>query len=160
MKLHADEQDAQAVLNAFPEGLFESLDGLQVKGKIKYDLNFYLDSKTPDSLKFTSALTPYNFKIVKWGKLNLQKINDTFVYTPYEYGKPMRDITIGPLIPITPLFLSFQYFKNALLTSETLLFIRTKVLSKINPQIFCDNFKEKNSSGEEVPFNALVKMCS
>ena len=83
VKLHADEQDAQSVLNAFPQGLFESLEGLQVKGKIKYDLNFYLDSSEPDSLRFNSTLTPYNFMIVKWGKTNLQKINSSFVYTPY-----------------------------------------------------------------------------
>lgn len=119
IKLHADEQDAQAVLNAFPQGLFESLEGLQVKGKIKYDLNFYLDSSTPDSLKFNSTLTPYDFKILKWGKTDLQKINSVFVYTPYEHGKPMRDITIGPSNPnYTPLTAISSNFKNALLTSE------------------------------------------
>jgi len=145
VKLHADEQDAQAVLNAFPEGLFESLDGLQVKGKIKYDLNFYLDSKTPDSLKFTSALTPYNFKIVKWGKLNLQKINDTFVYTPYEYGKPMRDITIGPSNPnYTPLSQISSNFKNALLTSEDPSFYTHKgFVEESIRKSFVINFKEK-----------------
>ncbi|KIO76089.1 penicillin-binding protein [Pedobacter lusitanus] len=145
VKLHADEQDAQAVLNAFPEGLFESLDGLQVKGKIKYDLNFYLDSSTPDSLKFTSALTPYNFKIVKWGKLNLQKINDTFVYTPYEYGKPMRDITIGPSNPnYTPLSEISSNFKNALLTSEDPSFYTHKgFVEESIRKSFVINFKEK-----------------
>jgi hypothetical protein len=71
VKLHAPEQDAQEVLSAFPQGLFESLDGMQVKGKIRYDLNFYLDSALPDSVKFTSALTPTNFKILKWGKTDL-----------------------------------------------------------------------------------------
>jgi len=119
VKLHADEQDAQAMINAFPVGLFESLEGLQVQGKVKYDLNFYLDSSTPDSLKFSSALTPYNFKIVKLGKTDLQKINSVFVYTPYERGKPMRDITIGPSNPnYTPLSEISSNFKNALLTSE------------------------------------------
>jgi hypothetical protein len=119
IKMHADEQDAQAMINAFPVGLFESLEGLQVKGKVKYDLNFYLDSSTPDSLKFSSTLTPYNFKIVKLGKTDLQKINNVFVYTPYERGKPMRDITIGPSNPnYTPLSEISSNFKNALLTSE------------------------------------------
>ena len=145
VKLHADEQDAQAVLNAFPEGLFESLDGLQVKGKIKYDLNFYLDSKNPDSLKFNSTLTPFGFKIVKWGKLNLQKINEPFIYTPYEYGKPMRDIMIGPSNPnYTPLSQISSNFKNALLTSEDPSFYTHKgFVEESIRKSFVINFKEK-----------------
>lgn len=145
VKLHADEQDAQNVLNSFPQGLFESLEGLQVTGKVKYDLNFYLDSSQPDSLKFNSTLTPYNFKIVKWGKTNLQKINETFVYTPYEYGKPMRDITIGPSNPnYTPLGQISSNFKNALLTSEDPSFFTHKgFVEESIRKSFVINFKEK-----------------
>ena len=145
VKLHADEQDAQSILNAFPQGLFESLEGLQVKGRIKYDLNFYLDSSIPDSLKFSSGLTPYDFKILKWGKTNLQKINNTFVYTPYEYGKPMRDITIGPSNPnYTPLSEISSNFKNALLTSEDPSFFSHKgFVEESIRKSFVINFKEK-----------------
>lgn len=145
VKLHADEQDAQSVLNAFPQGLFESLEGLQVKGKIKYDLNFYLDSSEPDSLRFNSTLTPYNFKIVKWGKTNLQKINSSFVYTPYEYGKPMRDIVIGPSNPnFTPLSEISPNFKNALLTSEDpSFFTHHGFVEESIRKSFVINFKEK-----------------
>ena len=145
VKLHAAEQDAQAVLNAFPEGLFESLEGLKVQGKIKYDLNFYLDSSLPDSLKFNSSLTPYGFKILKWGKTDLQKINQPFVYTPYEYGKPMRDITIGPANPnYTPLAQISSNFKNALLTSEDPSFFTHKgFVEESIRKSFVINFKEK-----------------
>ncbi|MCZ4243242.1 biosynthetic peptidoglycan transglycosylase [Pedobacter punctiformis] len=119
LKLNAEEQDAQSVFDAFPQGLFESLEGLKVKGKIKYNLNFYLDSKLPDSVRFSSTLTPVDFKILQWGKTNLQKINSPFVYTPYEYGKPMRDITIGPSNSnFTPLTSISSNFKNAVLTAE------------------------------------------
>jgi hypothetical protein len=99
MKINAEEQDAQAIFDSFPLGLFESLEGIKVQGKLKYNLDFYLDSSIPDSVRFNSTLTPTNFKIVKWGKNDLQKINADFVYTPYEYGKPMRNITIGPSNP-------------------------------------------------------------
>lgn len=119
LKLNAEEQDAQAVLDAFPQGLFESLDGLKVEGKVKYNLNFYLDTAVPDSVRFSSTLTPLNFKILQWGKTNLQKINNPFIYTPYEYGKPMRDITIGPSNPnFTPLNAISKNFINAVLTAE------------------------------------------
>ena len=119
LKLQAEEQDAQSIFDAFPQGLFESLEGLKVQGKVKYDLNFYLDTKIPDSVRFSSTLTPSNFKILKWGKTNLQKINSPFVYTPYEYGKPMRDITIGPAnVNFTPLTSISKNFVNAVLTAE------------------------------------------
>ncbi|WP_245735277.1 transglycosylase domain-containing protein [Pedobacter hartonius] len=145
VKLHADEQDAQAMINAFPVGLFESLEGLQVKGKVKYDLNFYLDSSTPDSLKFNSTLTPYDFKIVKLGKTDLQKINSVFVYTPYERGKPMRDITIGPSNPnYTPLSEISSNFKNALLTSEDpSFFTHHGFVEESIRKSFVINFKKK-----------------
>ncbi len=119
LRVHTDELDAQELINSFPRGLFESLDGMQVTGKVKYDLDFYLDEKKPDDVIFNSALKNIGFKVVKWGKTNLQKINGPFVYTPYEYGKPMRNITIGPANPdFTPIEQISQNLKNALLTAE------------------------------------------
>lgn len=145
MKLKADEQDAQAIFDSFPLGMFESLEGMKVSGKLKYDLDFYLDTSLPDSVRFNSTLTPTDFKIVQWGKTNLQKINTDFVYTPYEYGKPMRNITIGPSNPnFTRLEDISPNFKNALLTSEDPSFFRHKgfVEESIRKSIAV-NFKEK-----------------
>lgn len=145
LKLNAEEQDAQAVLDAFPQGLFESLEGLKVQGKIKYNLNFYLDTKIPDSVRFSSTLTPVDFKIVQWGKTNLQKINNPFIYTPYEYGKPMRDITIGPSNPnFTPLSSISNNFKNAVLTAEDpSFFTHNGFVEESIRKSIAVNFKEK-----------------
>ncbi|RQO78662.1 penicillin-binding protein [Pedobacter sp. KBW01] len=145
LKLNAEEQDAQAVLNAFPQGLFESLEGLRVQGKVKYNLNFYLDTKIPDSVRFSSTLTPVDFKIVQWGKTNLQKINGPFVYTPYEYGKPMRDITIGPANPnFTPLSAISKNFINAVLTAEDpSFFTHNGFVEESIRKSIAVNFKEK-----------------
>ncbi|MDQ7948696.1 MAG: biosynthetic peptidoglycan transglycosylase [Pedobacter sp.] len=145
MKINAEEQDAQAIFDSFPHGMFESLEGIQVSGKLRYNLDFYLDTSIPDSVRFNSTLTPTNFKIVKWGKTNLQKINSEFVYTPYEYGKPMRDILIGPSNPnFTRLEDISPNFKNALLTSEDPSFFRHHgfVEESIRKSIAV-NFKEK-----------------
>lgn len=145
MKLNAPEQDAQAIFNSFPVGLFESLDGIKVRGKLKYNLDFYLDTALPDSVKFSSTLTPTNFKVLQFGKTDLTKINTDFVYTPYEYGKPMRDILIGPSNPnFTRLENISPNFKNALLTAEDPSFFRHKgfVEESIRKSIAV-NFKEK-----------------
>jgi hypothetical protein len=145
VKIHTDKQDAQTFLDGFPQGLFESLEGLKVAGQVQYDLNFYLNTSIPDSVKFNSTLKPFNFKIVKWGVTDLQKINKTFVYTPYEYGKPMRNITIGPSNPnFTPLSQISSHYKNALLTSEDPSFFTHKgfVEESIRKSIAI-NFKEK-----------------
>lgn len=145
MKLTAQEQDAQAIFDSFPLGLFESLDGIKVQGKLKYSLDFYLDTAIPDSVRFNSTLTPSNFKVLHFGKTDLQKINSDFIYTPYEYGKPMRNITIGPSNPnFTRLDDISPNFKNALLTAEDPSFYRHKgfVEESIRKSIAV-NFKEK-----------------
>ncbi|WP_316827478.1 biosynthetic peptidoglycan transglycosylase [Pedobacter miscanthi] len=145
LKLNAEEQDAQSILDAFPQGLFESLEGLKVQGKVKYSLNFYLDTKIPDSVRFNSTLTPVGFKIIQWGKTNLQKINTPFVYTPYEYGKPMRDITIGPSNPnFTPLSAISKNFINAVLTAEDpSFFTHNGFVEESIRKSIAVNFKEK-----------------
>ena len=145
LQLHTEEMDAQQLFNAFPQGLFESLEGLKVAGKLQYDLNFYLDTKQPDKVIFDSRLLKNNFKVLSWGKNNLSKINGSFVYTPYERGKPMRDIIIGPQNPnYTPLNQISPYLRNALLTAEDPSFYSHNgfVEESIRKSI-ATNFKEK-----------------
>ena len=145
LRVHTDELDAQELINSFPQGLFESLEGMQVTGKLKYDLDFFLDEKKPDDVIFNSELKNIGFKVVKWGKTNLQKINAPFVYTPYEYGKPMRNITIGPANPdFTPIQQISSNLKNALLTAEDPSFYNHNgfVAESFRKSIIT-NFKEK-----------------
>lgn len=145
LQLHTEEMDAQQLFNAFPQGLFESLEGLKVAGKLQYDLNFYLDTKQPDKVIFDSRLLKNNFKVLSWGKNNLSKINGSFVYTPYERGKPMRNIIIGPQNSnYTPLNQISPYLRNALLTAEDPSFYSHNgfVEESIRKSI-ATNFKEK-----------------
>ncbi len=46
---------------------------MKVQGKLKYRLDFYLDSAQPEKVKFDSRLTPNGFKILKYGEVDLQK---------------------------------------------------------------------------------------
>src|SRR5690606_4310437 len=92
LKLHTEELDAQQLFDAFPIGMFESLQGIKVAGTLQYNLSLHLNTKYPDQVKFSSGLKGKNFRVLEWGTTNFEKINSTFLYTPYEYGKPMRDI--------------------------------------------------------------------
>lgn len=119
VQLHTDPLNAQALFNAFPRGLFESLEGMQVAGRLKYDLALHLDTALPDSVKFDAGLTPDNFRILRMGNVDFGRINQPFVYTPYEKGKPVRDIVIGPANPdFVPLDRISPNLRNAVLTSE------------------------------------------
>ena len=147
MQLHAFDQDAQAIFEAFPTGLFEALDGIKVQGKLRYDLNFYLNSQKPNDVIFTSSLTKSeDFDIQKFGKIDFKKINNSFVYTPFEKGKPMRDIIIGPSNPnFVPFDQISPNIRNALLTSEDPSFFSHKgFVEESIRQSIATNFKAKS----------------
>ncbi|MBO0931629.1 transglycosylase domain-containing protein [Fibrella aquatilis] len=119
VQMHTDNLDAQALFNSFPQGLFQSLDGMKVAGKLRYDLNFNFDTALPDSVKFNSGLTSDGFKILRMGRTDFGQINQPFVYTPYEKDKPVRDISVGSDNPdYTPLDYIAPDLRNAVLTSE------------------------------------------
>ncbi len=145
LKLRTDEMDAQELFNSFPVGLFESLEGIKVAGSLKYQMDFYLDSSNPDGVRFNSSLQKKNFRILQFGRTNLAKINGPFVYTPYEYGRPMRDIIIGPANPdYTPLNQISPHLRNAVLTAEDPSFFSHRgFVEKAFTRSIATNFKEK-----------------
>ncbi|HEY9001851.1 MAG TPA: biosynthetic peptidoglycan transglycosylase [Mucilaginibacter sp.] len=119
IKVNSDWMNAQDVFDSFPQGMFDSFDGIQVTGKVKYHLHVFLDSSNPDQVQFESALAKDNLNIVKYGKTDLGRLNRPFTYTPYEKGKPMPSRIIGPQNPdYTPLQDISPNVKYAVMTSE------------------------------------------
>ncbi|SDQ01726.1 Transglycosylase [Mucilaginibacter sp. OK268] len=119
LKINTGWLNAADIFDSFPSGMFDALDGIQVAGKLNYALNFYMDSSKPDDLQFDSRLSKDNFRIVKYGKTDLTKLNGSFVYTPYEKGKPMSPHLIGPENPeFTPLEQISPNLRNAVMTAE------------------------------------------
>ncbi|WP_229717681.1 biosynthetic peptidoglycan transglycosylase [Parapedobacter defluvii] len=117
--LETPEMEAQDLFDAFPKGLFESLEGIRVSGNIQYQLEAFLDANNPDSVRFHSDMQQKGFKVNTWGAANIPKLNSTFVYTPYEDEKPVRDIVVGPENPnFIPLNQISPYLRNAILTTE------------------------------------------
>lgn len=119
LKMNTGWLNATDIFDAFPHGMFDALDGIQVIGKLNYAMNFYMDSSKPDDLQFDSRLDKNGFRIVKYGKTDLSKLNSTFVHTPYEKGKPMAPHLIGPENPeFTPLNEIAPNLRNAVMTAE------------------------------------------
>ncbi len=143
--LEIPETKAQDVFDSFPVGLFESLEGLKVSGTMKYSSSFFLDTKNPDSVKLNSSLQENGFKINAYGKTDFSKINSQFVYTPYEDGKPVRDIIVGPDNPnFTPLNQISPLLRNAVLTAEDPSFFRHQGFEEKSIRAsIATNFKEK-----------------
>jgi len=119
VKINTDWQNAQDVFDASPDGMFDSLEGIKVTGKLKYHLHLFLDTSNPDMVQFESALYKDGFHITQYGKTNLGKLNSVFTYTPYEKGKPMPSRIIGPQnSDFTPLSEISPNLRYACMTSE------------------------------------------
>ena len=118
-KLNTGWVDAQDIFDCFPTGLFDSLVGMQVAGKLNYRLNFFLNTAHPDDALFDSRMDKDDFRIIRFGKTDFSKLNSTFVYTPFEHGKPMPSRVIGPSNPyFTPLNDISPNLQYAVMTAE------------------------------------------
>lgn len=139
------EMDAQDVFDSFPNGLFESLDGIQVSGRMKYNFDLHLDSEQPDSVQLYSAIEENGFKIDAYGKTDFSKINSVFTYEPYEEDGVTRDIIVGPENPnFTPLNQVSPLLRNAVLTAEDpTFFTHEGFVEKSIKASIATNFKEK-----------------
>ncbi|MFD0752246.1 transglycosylase domain-containing protein [Mucilaginibacter calamicampi] len=120
LKLTTGWQNAQDIFDSFPSGTFESFEGIKLAGKLNYSLNFSLDKENPDGVVFESRLDKdADFKILRYGKTDLGKLNRPFLYTPYVKGKAVRTMMVGPENPgYTPLPEISPYLRNAVMTAE------------------------------------------
>lgn len=110
---------AASLFESLPHGLFNTLQGVRVKGNMEFKLFVDLDLEIPDSLKFDINLLSHNFSIAAFGSENFYALNDTFTYVAYENCIAIREIAIDStresfarLHSISP------YLMDALVTSE------------------------------------------
>jgi hypothetical protein len=119
VKLNKSFFPAEDLFSSLPEGLFNNLEGIKVKGELSYYFDFFVDLSIPDSLHFNSELKRHQFSVVSYGDNDLTRINSPFQYTVYEKGEPVRTFIVGPE---NPDFRSIErispYLKASILTSE------------------------------------------
>ncbi|PRD54267.1 transglycosylase domain-containing protein [Sphingobacterium gobiense] len=127
LSIHTGKFEAKKLFDAIPQGLFETLDGIQVEGKIAYDLDFSINLAEPDSLLFNSKIDDKELKIVKWGKADIGQLNTAFTYNAYEDTIRMREIVVGPQNPkFTPLNQVASILKKTVLNTEDPYFYQHK----------------------------------
>lgn len=145
VNLEIPMQPAQGLVDAFPSGLFTTLEGMQVKGNLGYSLDLFLDGAQPDSVKLNSSVTTEGFSVQKWGSEDFRRINGSFIYTPYEEGVAQRSLVVGSNNPnFVPLEQISPDLRNAVLTAEDPSFFshRGFVLQAIQASI-ATNYKVK-----------------
>ena len=160
MKLNTGWMDAQDLFDSFPSGIFNSLDGMQVAGKLNYSLNFFLNTADPNNVQFDSKLSKGDFRIIRYGKTDLNRLNGPFVYTPYEKGKPMTPRSIGSSNPYyTPLDQIAPDLRNAVMTAEDPTFYRNNgfVEEAIRKSLATDYKDKKFKRGGSTISMQLVK---
>jgi hypothetical protein len=160
LKIHTGWLNAQDIFDSFPTGVFESLDGIQVAGKLNYNLNLFYNSSKLNDLQFDSRLDKANFRIIKFGKTDLSKLNSEFVYTPYERGKPMPPVVIGSKNPdFVPLQNISLNLRNAVMTAEDPSFYTNRgfVEESIRKSIITDIKDRKFKRGGSTISMQLVK---
>ncbi|WP_230392058.1 biosynthetic peptidoglycan transglycosylase [Pontibacter sp. FD36] len=120
LKVRTEELPANDFFESLPNGLFETLEGIQAEGKLQYKMNFHVNLDSVERVVFDSDLdASEDFRVVKWGKANLDKLKGPFMHTMYEYGKPIRTFMVGPSNPFyAPIGQISPYLRNAVLTAE------------------------------------------
>ncbi len=120
LTLQTDTFAAQALLENMPYALTHYIQGMQLAGQLSFYalLQIHLFGKAKANLK----VVPYTkgFKILRYGKAQLTKLNHEFLYRPY---RSKRTIWIGSKNPFyTPLEKIAPHLVEVVLTSEDRLF--------------------------------------
>lgn len=118
LNLTTKKQPATDYVNAIPPHIFKKIDKLQVKGDLSYAFNFELDMTQIDSLKFSSELTGYNFKVLNAAQLGLTKMNEPFMHT-IKTATGTYEVGVGEGLPyFTPITQVPRHLIDAILTNE------------------------------------------
>ncbi|MBC6989213.1 transglycosylase domain-containing protein [Hymenobacter sp. BT491] len=150
LQVAADIQSAETPANVFfaalPQGMFRTLEGMQGEGTLKYHLQANLDMNHLDSLRFDSSLKGKNFRITRFGRENLNMLNEDFPYTAYnDKGDSIKTFAVGPSNPnFVPYNRISPYLKYAIMTAEDPRFLTHKgFMEKAFVKSIIQNIKER-----------------
>lgn len=93
--INKENFEADRLFASLPSGLFYNLVGLETEGTLSYHFRCDIDWRHLDSLVLESALKGKDFRILRYGNTDLRKMNESFLYTAYEQGEPVRSFKVG-----------------------------------------------------------------
>lgn len=96
LQLKTQKTRAENFISSLPEGAFENLKGVKARGELSWFLKLDFDSDQPDQCQFYSEMNEDDFQITSMGKTNLAKMNQPFLHTVSQNGKPIRSFMVGP----------------------------------------------------------------
>ncbi len=95
--VYIPKTEAQQFFNSLPQGLFRNIGRIEAKGQLEYRFWSTINGRKPDSCEIFSRMFPSSdFSIVKWGEINVQKLNRPFFYSFYDRGILSKQFTVGP----------------------------------------------------------------
>lgn len=119
LKIAIPTMKAQDFIESLPTGLFTHFEGMEAEGAFDYHLDFEFNKNKPNALVFESKINKKDFKIIKYGEADLNKINGPFTYRAIENDKLQRPIFVGSSNPnYTPLSEISPYLRKSVLTTE------------------------------------------
>ena len=125
LKLDKTEFKADDFFGSLPAGLFAELAGLETDGDLAYHLDFFIDFSRPEALRLASGLEKRGFAINRFGRVDFRAVNEPFLHTVFEDGRPVRSFRVGPE---NPDFRSLEeippFLKSAVMISEDGAFFR------------------------------------
>lgn len=146
LNVESSETPTNDFFASLPEGMFETLEGTQGEGTLKYSLSADLDMNKLDSLRFNSGLRGTKFRITRFGRENLNKLNEEFPYTAYnDKGDSVKTFLVGSSNPeFTPYNEVADYLKYAIMTAEDPRFMSHRgFMEKAFVKSAIQNFKER-----------------
>lgn len=109
----------QDFITSLPDGLFTHFQGMEATGDFDYKLDFMFNKNRPNTIVFKSNVNKQNVNIIKYGNIDLAKLNGEFTYRAIDKGVLQRPVFVGASNPYyTPLDQISPYLQKCVLTSE------------------------------------------
>ncbi len=119
LKVAIPKMKSQDFIGSLPDGLFTNFQGMETQGDFSFKLDFLFNINQPDQVVFDSEIKKDNFKILKFGAANLNKLNSDFEYRAIIKNVLQRPIYVGNSNPnYTPINQISPFLRKCVLTSE------------------------------------------
>lgn len=120
VRIDEKQSDANKLFSSLPDDLFQVIPKMKITGTMDYNCLFDCDFNEIDSLKFDFNLINRGRTVhIAEGLGEITRFNDSFEYTFYDHGEPVRTLTVGPENGyFCPSYAIPDLLKQAILASE------------------------------------------